>query len=205
MKRILIMAISVLLVSFSHNAFADGFSSALQQLAAKPVVRAHFQQSKTIANSSKPMLSKGTLLFVRNKGVLWQMSQPVQADLIVTPRKIEHKTAHTQSVVNLKQTPYGPAATVLLQLMSGNEAALRAHFQVSQFQQNGSTWQASLLPKSANMKPLFSRIDITGGAYVNKIVLIDPAQRPTHIVFSGHSSGNTGLNSAENALFQLAQ
>ena len=205
MKQGIVTLICLLTLGLSHSAFADGFSSALQQLAAKPVVRAQFQQSKTIANSSKPMLSKGSLLFVKNQGVLWQLNSPVKADLVVTPRKMVQKTAHTQSVVNLKQTPYGPAATVLLQLMSGNEAALRAHFQVSQFQQNGSTWQASLLPKSANMKPLFSRIDITGGAYVNKIVLIDPAQRPTHIVFSGHSSGNTGLNSVENALFQLAQ
>ena len=205
MKRIFLLAISMLLLSFSHSAWADDFGKALQQLASKAVVRAHFQQSKTIANSNKPMLSKGTLLFVRSKGVLWQMSQPVKADLIVTPRKMVQKTAHTQSVVNLKQTPYGPAATVLLQLMTGNEAALRAHFQVSQFQQNGSAWQASLLPKSASMKPLFSRIDIAGGAYVNKIVLFDPAQRPTHIVFSGHNGGNTALNSNENALFQLAQ
>ena len=115
------------------------------------------------------------------------------------------KTAHTQSVVNLKQTPYGPAATVLLQLMSGNEAALRQHFQVTQFKQNGNTWNASLQPKSASMKPLFSRVDINGGAYVNKIVLFDPQQRPTNIVFTGHSSANNSLNSSENALFKLAQ
>lgn len=178
MKQGIVTLICLLTLGLSHSAFADGFSSALQQLAAKPVVRAQFQQSKTIANSSKPMLSKGSLLFVKNQGVLWQLNSPVKADLVVTPRKMVQKTAHTQSVVNLKQTPYGPAATVLLQLMSGNEAALRQHFQVTQFKQNGNTWSAGLQPKSASMKPLFSRIEINGGAYVNKIVLLDPQQRP---------------------------
>ena len=205
MKQGIVTLICLLTLGLSHSAFADGFSSALQQLAAKPVVRAQFQQSKTIANSSKPMLSKGSLLFVKNQGVLWQLNSPVQADLVVTPRKMVQKTAHTQSVVNLKQTPYGPAATVLLQLMSGNEAALRQHFQVTQFKQNGNTWSAGLQPKSASMKPLFSRIEINGGAYVSKIVLFDPQQRPTNIVFTGHSSANNSLNSSENALFKLAQ
>ena len=205
MKHGMYTLMGIIALGLSHHALADGFSSALQQLAAKPVVRAQFQQSKTIANSSKPMLSKGSLLFVKNQGVLWQLSSPVKADLIVTPRKMVQKTAHTQSVVNLKQTPYGPAATVLLQLMSGNEAALRQHFQVTQFQQNGNTWNASLQPKSANMKPLFSRVDITGGTYVNKIVLIDPQQRPTNIVFTEQTSANNSLNNSENALFKLAQ
>ena len=69
MKQGIVTLICLLTLGLSHSAFADGFSSALQQLAAKPVVRAQFQQSKTIANSSKPMLSKGSLLFVKNQGV----------------------------------------------------------------------------------------------------------------------------------------
>ena len=205
MKHGMYTLMGMIALGLSHNALADGFTSALQQLAAKPVVRAQFQQSKAIANSSKPMLSKGSLLFVKNQGVLWQLSSPVKADLIVTPRKMVQKTAHTQSVVNLKQTPYGPAATVLLQLMSGNEAALRQHFQVTQFKQNGNTWNASLQPKSASMKPLFSRVDINGGAYVNKIVLFDPQQRPTNIVFTEQTSASNSINNSENALFKLAQ
>ena len=77
MKQAVVTLICLLTLGLSHSALADGFSSALQQLAAKPVVRAQFQQSKTIANSSKPMLSKGSLLFVKNQGVLWQLSSPV--------------------------------------------------------------------------------------------------------------------------------
>lgn len=186
-------------------AYADGFGQALQQLAAKPVVRAQFQQSKQIANTNKPLVSKGDLLFVRGQGVLWQLKQPVQADLVVSPRKMVQKTARTQSVVNLKQTPYGPAANVLLLVMSGNESALRQHFQVTQFKQTGGNWQASLLPTSGNMKALFSLIDISGGGFVNKLTLLDTQQRPTVIVFSNQATSPSQLNSSENALFKLAQ
>lgn len=184
---------------------ADDFGLALQQLASKPVVRAQFQQSKQIANVTKPMVSTGQLLFVKNQGVLWQIQRPVKANLVVSPAKMVQKTERTQTVVNLKQTPYGPAANVLLQLMSGNESALKQNFQVASFKRTGTSWQASLIPQTSTMKQLFARIEVEGGAYVQRLNMVDAQNRSTQITFSQHATTPATLSTAENALFKLAK
>ena len=94
------------------------------QLGATPVVRAQFEQQKKLTALNKTYVSKGTVLFSKNQGVLWQIQSPVKADLVVTPRKLVQKTQRTSSQIEVDKTPYGSVATMFLQLMSGNEAAL---------------------------------------------------------------------------------
>lgn len=175
------------------------------QLGSTPVVRANFEQQKKLASLNKTYISKGEVLFSKNVGVLWKIQSPVQADLVVTARKLVQKTQRTSSQIEVDKTPYGSVATMFLQLMSGNEAALAKNFNVISVNYTPAQWSVSLVPKSSLFKKLFVRVDAQGQQYVDRIVIQEQANNRTTIRFSQHSIQPQTLTAAENALFQLAK
>ena len=175
------------------------------QLGAVPVVRANFEQQKKLALLNKTYVSKGEVLFSKNQGVLWQIQSPVKADLVVTPRKLVQKTQRTSSQIEVDKTPYGSVATMFLQLMSGNEAALAKNFNVVSATYSPAQWNVVLTPKSSLFKKLFVRVDAQGQRYVNRIAIQEKANNSTVIRFSQQTAQPQTLTAAENALFQLAK
>ena len=89
------------------NAQNTELKQVFAQLGAMPVVRAQFEQQKKLAALKKTYVSKGTVLFSKNQGVLWQIQSPVKADLVVTARKLVQKTQRTSSQIEVDKTPYG--------------------------------------------------------------------------------------------------
>lgn len=187
------------------NAQNTELKQVFAQLGATPVVRAQFEQQKKLASLNKTYVSKGTVLFSKNQGVLWQIQSPVKADLVVTPRKLVQKTQRTSSQIEVDKTPYGSVATMFLQLMSGNEAALAKNFNVVSANYSPTQWNVSLTPKSSLFKKLFVQVDAQGQRYVDSITILEQANNRTIIRFSQQMAQPQTLTAAENALFQLAK
>ncbi|ELN4659238.1 outer membrane lipoprotein carrier protein LolA, partial [Escherichia coli] len=187
------------------NAQNTELKQVFAQLGATPVVRAQFEQQKKLAALNKTYVSKGTVLFSKNQGVLWQIQSPVKADLVVTPRKLVQKTQRTSSQIEVDKTPYGSIATMFLQLMSGNEAALAKNFNVVSANYSPTQWNVSLTPKSSLFKKLFVQVDAQGQRYVDRITILEQANNRTVIRFSQQTAQPQTLTAAENALFQLAK
>nr|WP_227556929.1 outer membrane lipoprotein carrier protein LolA [Acinetobacter johnsonii] len=187
------------------NAQNTELKQVFAQLGATPVVRAQFEQQKKLASLNKTYVSKGTVLFSKNQGVLWQIQSPVKADLVVTPRKLVQKTQRTSSQIEVDKTPYGSVATMFLQLMSGNEAALAKNFNVVSANYSPTQWNVSLTPKSSLFKKLFVQVDAQGQRYVDRITILEQANNRTIIRFSQQMAQPQTLTAAENALFQLAK
>ena len=175
------------------------------QLAATPLVRAKFDQQKKIASVNKVFNSSGNIVFSKAQGVLWQIRNPVQADLIVTAHKLIQKTQRTQSEVQVDKSPYGSVSTLFLQLMAGDQAGLNKHFNVVSAQYSAAQWNVVLTPKSSLFKKLFVRVEAQGQRYVDRIVITEQGNNMTTIRFSQHNTQPQTLTASENALFQLAK
>lgn len=199
-----VMSLFALLSTTTHAQNSD-LKQIFTQLSASSVVRANFVQHKKLASLNKTYVSKGTVVFTKNSGVLWQIQSPVKADLIVTPKKIVQKTQRTYSQIEVDKTPYGSVATMFLQLMSGNETALAKNFNVVSANYSPTKWNVSLTPKSGLFKKLFVKVDAQGQRYVDQIVIQEQANNSTTIRFSQQAAQPQTLTAAENALFQLAK
>ena len=175
------------------------------QLSETPTVRANFEQQKKLASMNKTFVSKGTVSFSKSQGVIWKIQNPVKADLIVTPRKLVQKTQRTYSQIEIDKSPYGSVATMFLQLMSGNEAAIAKNFNVVSASYSPAQWNVTLTPKSSLFKKLFVRVDAQGQRYVDRIVLQEKGNNSTTIRFSQQTTQPQNLTAEENALFQLAK
>ena len=199
-----VMSLFALLSTTTYAQNSD-LKQIFTQLSASSVVRANFVQHKKLASLNKTYVSKGTVVFTKNSGVLWQIQSPVKADLIVTPKKIVQKTQRTYSQIEVDKTPYGSVATMFLQLMSGNETALAKNFNVVSANYSPTKWNVSLTPKSGLFKKLFVKVDAQGQRYVDQIVIQEQANNSTTIRFSQQAAQPQTLTAAENALFQLAK
>ncbi len=199
-----VMSVFALISTATHAQNSD-LKQIFTQLSASSVVRANFVQHKKLASLNKTYVSKGTVVFTKNSGVLWQIQSPVKADLIVTPKKIVQKTQRTYSQIEVDKTPYGSVATMFLQLMSGNETALAKNFNVVSANYSPTKWNVSLTPKSGLFKKLFVKVDAQGQRYVDQIVIQEQANNSTTIRFSQQAAQPQTLTAAENALFQLAK
>lgn len=199
-----VMSVFALISTATHAQNSD-LKQIFTQLSASSVVRANFVQHKKLASLNKTYVSKGTVVFTKNSGVLWQIQSPVKADLIVTPKKIVQKTQRTYSQIEVDKTPYGSVATMFLQLMSGNETALAKNFNVVSANYSPTKWNVSLTPKSGLFKKLFVKVDAQGQRYVDQIVIQEQANNSTTIRFSQKAAQPQTLTAAENALFQLAK
>lgn len=190
----------------NSSAAEQGSSSRiLAVLAAKPVVRSEFVQLKTLPSLNKPLQSSGIMLFSKQAGVLWRLQKPVAADLVVTSTKMLQKTARTQSELSLARSPYGSAATLLLQLMSGNESAVKQAFSIQSVQWQGDSWRIQLTPKQPQLQKMFSNIVAEGDQYVRHIVMTESTGGQTDIRFNAPTDQLVQLSTAEYALFQLAK
>ena len=199
-----VMSLFALLSTTTHAQNSD-LKQIFTQLSASSVVRANFVQHKKLASLNKTYVSKGTVVFTTNSGVLWQIQSTVKADLIVTSKKVVQKTQRTYSQIEVDKTPYGSVATMFLQLMSGNETALAKNFNVVSANYSPTKWNVSLTPKSGLFKKLFVKVDAQGQRYVDQIVIQEQANNSTTIRFSQQTAQPQTLTAAENALFQLAK
>ncbi len=199
-----VMSVFALISTATHAQNSD-LKQIFTQLSASSVVRANFVQHKKLASLNKTYVSKGTVVFTKNSGVLWQIQSPVKADLIVTPKKIVQKTQRTYSQIEVDKTPYGSVATMFLQLMSGNETALAKNFNVVSANYSPTKWNVSLTPKSGLFKKLFVKVDAQGQRYVDQIVIQEQANNSTTIRFSQQAAQPQTLSAAEYALFHVAK
>lgn len=203
-----VTVMSMAIIASSMSLVYAGQSNAqkiFQQLSAMPLVRADFEQRKKLSTLNKTYISKGTVLFAKNYGVLWQIQTPVKADLIVTAQKLVQKTQRTYSQIEINKTPYGSVATMFLQLMSGNEVALAKNFNIVSAKYTPVQWRIVLTPKSSLFKKLFDQVDIQGQRYVDEVLIQEKAGNTTQIIFSQQTSQPNTLMATEHALFQLAK
>ncbi|MGB5886667.1 MAG: outer membrane lipoprotein carrier protein LolA [Acinetobacter venetianus] len=200
-----LLFISILGLSVVASANNEQVSTIFKELSKSNIVRADFEQQKKLASLNKTFVSNGSLSFVKANGVLWQIKRPVQADLIVTQKKLVQKTQRTYSQIQIDQSPYSSVATLFLQLMSGDEKALSKNFNVVSANYSPSGWNIALTPKSSLFKKLFVRIDAQGQQYVDKIIIQEKANNSTTILFRNQTTQPHQLTAAEDALFQLAK
>lgn len=205
---VLLGMLIVLLPSQAHSAVTPNnpqVTQIFQQLSATPIVRAQFVQHKKLASVNKTFVSNGQILFSKTQGVVWQIKHPVQADLVVTSKKVVQRTQRTLSQIEVQNSPYGGVASMFLQLMAGDQTALAKNFDVVSVKYTPAQWQVSFVPKSALFKKLFLRIDAQGQRYVDRLVITEKDNNSTTIKFSQQSAQPSTLTAAEHALFQLAK
>lgn len=169
-----------------------------ERLVQAPVLRGEFEQSKQVQGFAKPLVSRGSFLVARERGVLWSTKTPFASELRLTRDEI----VATQNGAIAFRLDAGKEPSVrvinglMFALLNGDLAALAEHFKIDGSVE-GRSWQLQLTPRQAALGKLMNRVELAGEQQVRSIRIDEANGDKTVIRFSAQSSEPARLSADE--------
>lgn len=157
------------LLLLASDAYAFDLDQLSAQLAKPAVVRGPLIQEKHLRALPQPLTSRGQFVLSRDLGLLWQLQSPLKQDYRIDNQGIAKRTSS-----GWQQQPGQDVAAqqsrLFLAVLKGDHSGLARDFEL-QLSGTAEAWQLRLVPNSLLLKQIFSRIQIDGGALVQRIEL----------------------------------
>lgn len=176
----------VLLVSPFVSALT--LDSLQQRFTEQPVVRAHFDQTRTIKDLPQPLRSQGKMLIARDKGLLWDQTSPFPMQLLLDDKRmVQAINGQPPQTVTAENNPQMFQFNHLLRaLFQADRKVLEQNFRVEFADLGEGRWTLRLTPITTPLDKIFATIDLAGKTYLESIQLNDKQGDRTNIALSQH-------------------
>ena len=174
-----------------------------QRFTEQPVIRAHFDQTRTIKDLPQPLRSQGTMLIARDRGLLWDQTSPFPMQLLLDDKRmVQAINGQPPQTITAENNPQMFQFNHLLRaLFQADRAVLEQNFRVDFKDQGAGRWTLSLTPTTTPLDKIFATIDLAGKDYLQRIVLNDKQGDRTDIVLSQHQLTPAQLTDDERQRF----
>ncbi|ADG16330.1 outer membrane lipoprotein carrier protein LolA [Paraburkholderia atlantica] len=155
----------------ANNANAALVSQIAAHLAQAKGVRSQFTQTQTLAAMKQPLVSNGTLLFFRERGVIWQIDTPYKATYVITDAGVAQVDASGRRVsTHSAQATRGVAqvSKMMRAMLGGDLSALYSQFDVSA-EGSAAQWRMRLTPNQPQLAQSIKGLDMSGGDYLQSL------------------------------------
>ncbi|WP_242538679.1 outer membrane lipoprotein carrier protein LolA [Trinickia acidisoli] len=170
------------------------------QLAAKGGVRAQFRQTQTLSALSAPLVSTGTLVFTRDRGVIWRTETPYRVTYVIGDAGVTKIDANgSRTTRGATRGGIAQVSQMMRAMLGGDLSALYSQFDVAA----GGTpahWHLLLTPNQPQLAQAVKSLRMEGGAFLQTLEITAANGDATRIEFSG-SEAIDALTPAELALF----
>jgi outer membrane lipoprotein-sorting protein len=146
-------------------------SQIASHLAQAKGVRAQFTQTQTLAAMKQPLVSTGSLLFFRDRGVIWQIDTPYKATYVITDAGVAEVDANGQRVTaRSAQGTRGVAqvSKMMRAMLGGDLSALYSQFDV-QAEGSAAQWRMQLTPNQPQIAQSIKGLQMNGGDYLQSL------------------------------------
>lgn len=164
-------------------------------------VRAQFTQTQTLAAMKQPLVSTGSLLFFRERGVIWQIDAPYKATYVITDAGVAEVNAAGQRVTaHSAQGTRGVAqvSKMMRAMLGGDLSALYSQFDVDATG-SGAQWRMQLKPNQPQIAQSIKGLEMNGGDYLQRLRITLANGDITQFDFT-KSAAVTELSAAERGL-----
>jgi outer membrane lipoprotein-sorting protein len=204
-------AVAALLVACALPVFAaqpasSGNTGLVSQittrLAQAKGVRAQFTQTQTLAAMKQPLVSTGSLVFFRDRGVIWQIDTPYKATYVITDSGVNEVSASGQRTsTNSGNGVRGVAqvSRMMRAMLGGDLSALYAQFDVHA-DGTPAQWRMQLTPNQPQLAQSIKGLEMSGGDYLQALRITLANGDITRIDFANSAVVNE-LPPAERTLF----
>lgn len=188
-----LLAVLLMLLS-SPMAMAFDLADLQKQLSAPAVVSGNFVQEKHLRALAQPLTSQGRFVLARDHGLLWLLRTPLRQDYRIDASGIARRDPGGWQPLP-SQSAGAQQNRLFFAVLQGDSSGLQRDFELSL---SGDTehWQLRLTPRSMLLKQIFTRIDITGGRFVERIVLAE-TQGDSTVLRMQDSRGASALSDSE--------
>lgn len=162
---------------------ADISFERLAQLSLKPeFLEGSFSQEKYLGALDATLISTGAFTYQRGKSIRWEILQPIQSELMMTPTVISSKQDN-QELIRLDASN-NPVARIIgdifFAVLTTEWGKLAPYFELSGAI-DGQKWHVILLPIDQDVARLFSRIELKGLELLEEIILYEKSGDRTTI------------------------
>ncbi|MRT54922.1 outer membrane lipoprotein carrier protein LolA [Enterobacteriaceae bacterium RIT693] len=174
-----------------------------QRFTEQPVIRAHFEQSRTIKDLPQPLKSSGEMLIARDKGLLWDQTSPFSMKLLLDDtRMVQAINGQPPQTITAENNPQMFQFNHLLRaLFQADRKVLEQNFRVEFTDKGEGRWTLRLTPIVTPLDKIFATIDLAGGQYLDSIQLNDKQGDRTDIALSQHQLTPAKLTDEERQRF----
>ena len=164
----------------------------VQQIAAKLAqasgIRAQFTQTQTLSAMNRPLVSTGSLVFLRERGVIWQIDTPYKATWVITDAGVNQVDANGQRVKTTQpqQGARGVAqvSKMMRAMLGGDLSALYSQFDVKA-EGTPAQWRMQLAPNQPQLAQAIKGLQMEGGDYLKTLRITLANGDVTQIEFTG--------------------
>ncbi|MCY1389986.1 lipoprotein chaperone [compost metagenome] len=172
MKGLLVRCLCLAaLLGLGKPAWAFDLQALSAQLAKPAVVQGDFIQEKHLRALPQPLTSKGQFVLARDNGLLWLLKSPLQQDYRINAAGIARRDTDGWHTLPSKSAG-AQQNRLFFAVLQGDSSGLQRDFELD-LQGDAGNWQLRLTPRSLLLKQVFTRIDIFGGQFVERIELME--------------------------------
>ncbi|EIS7445984.1 lipoprotein chaperone [Citrobacter youngae] len=174
-----------------------------QRFTEQPVVRAHFDQTRTIKDLPQPLRSQGKMLIARDQGLLWDQTAPFPMQLLLDDKRmVQVINGQPPQTITAENNPQMFQFNHLLRaLFQADRKVLEQNFRVTFTDVGEGRWMLRLTPITTPLDKIFATIDLAGKTYLESIQLNDKQGDRTDIALSQHQLTPAQLTDDERQRF----
>jgi hypothetical protein len=174
-----------------------------QRLVQEPVVRGAFEQRKLVKGFRNPLVSGGSFVVSRGRGVLWRTQEPYASSLVVTRDRVIARQADG-SIARVLNASEEPAVRIISEtlfgVMAADVALLAQRFTAEGELTGREAWRLALLPRDPGLARWVQRVELEGDRFLRAVRLHEGSGDQTQIRMSRHAT-DTALRVDEEAQF----
>ena len=174
-----------------------------QRFTEQPVIRAHFDQTRTIKDLPQPLRSQGQMLIARDQGLLWDQTSPFPMQLLLDDKRmVQVINGQPPQIITAENNPQMFQFNYLLRaLFQADRKVLEQNFRVEFADKGEGRWTLRLTPTTTPLDKIFNTIDLAGQTYLDSIQLNDKQGDRTDIALTQHQLTPAQLTDDERQRF----
>ncbi len=174
-----------------------------QRFTEQPVIRAHFDQTRTIKDLPQPLRSQGQMLIARDRGLLWDQTSPFPMQLLLDDKRmVQVINGQPPQIITAENNPQMFQFNHLLRaLFRADRKVLEQNFRVEFADKGEGRWTLRLTPTTTPLDKIFNTIDLAGKTYLESIQLNDKQGDRTDIALTQHQLTPAQLTDDEHQRF----
>ena len=133
-----------------------------QRFTEQPVVRALFDQTRTIKDLPQPLKSAGNMLIARDRGLLWDQTSPFPMQLLLDDKRmVQAINGQPPQIITAENNPQMFQFNHLLRaLFQADRKVLEENFRVEFADLGAGRWTLRLTPIATPLDKIFATIDL---------------------------------------------
>lgn len=174
-----------------------------QRFTEQPVIRAHFDQTRTIKDLPQPLRSQGQMLIARDQGLLWDQTSPFPMQLLLDDKRmVQVINGQPPQIITAENNPQMFQFNHLLRaLFQADRKVLEQNFRLEFADKGEGRWTLRLTPTTTPLDKIFNTIDLAGQTYLESIQLNDKQGDRTDIALTQHQLTPAQLSDDERQRF----